>query len=322
MSRPPRKDLRLDMPGENTAVSSTSTSSAVSGSVRSSPASSLFRRSRGKDSSRPYAVSHSAPSSPELTSLPPYPSSSEDDGPKKSFLHGLRSRKSSKNVRSEDKSTIRTVSSHSEQNSDEPESPPKGVPASEPFDLSALRSAIRLTESSGGTTQPGLSSAVLPTPRKPVAVTKPALQPPPRIDKEMPPLPPQNRSESSLGSYPQARSTATNPFSASTRTLTSPKDGDRLSFFGRVKATSSRASDGFRKAAAMISVKKTGRSGSRSGSGSGPGAKPPYEDKYQPKLLILPLAEQVKLTRPSKLGHKPCDKPSFWLPALPYRCLE
>ena len=105
-------------------------------------------------------------------------------------------------------------------------------------------------------------------------------------------------------------------------TLTLPKDSDRPSFFGRFKATSSRASDGIKKAAAMMHVKKTGRSGSRSGSGSAPGAKPLYENKYAPKLLLLPLAEQVRLTRPSKLAHELPNPTVFWIPALPHRCLE
>ena len=62
-------------------------------------------------------------------------------------------------------------------------------------------------------------------------------------------------------------------------------DAQRARFFGRFKAKSSKASDGIRKAAAMMHVKKTGRSGSRSGSGRGPSARPFYEDNYQPKIL-------------------------------------
>ena len=322
MMKFPRNGLKLDTSRDNTAVSSTSTSSAVTDSVKSSPASSVFRRSRGKDSARSYALNHSAPSSPELTSLPPYPSSPEEDGGKKGFFPSLRYRKSSNNVRSEDQPTIRTVPSHRHRDSDEPESPIEGVPASEPFDFYALSAARRATQPSAGLERPGPSSTFAPKTVKPVAVAKPALQPPRRIDKEQPPLPVQNRSESSLGSYPQAQPTTTIPFSASTRTLTSPKGGDRLTFFGRFKATSSKASDGIRKAAAMIHVKKAGRSGSRSGSGSGPGGRPLYEDNFQPKLLVLTLAEQVKLTRPRKLAHELPDEALFWIAALPHRCLE
>ena len=317
-----RDGLKLDTSQGNTAVSSTSTSSAVTDSVKSSPASSLFRRSRGKDSARSYALNHSAPSSPELTSLPPYPSSPEEDGSKKGFLPGLRYRKSSNNVRANDQPTIRTVPHHRHRNSDEADSPIEGVPASEPFDFPALNAARRATQPSAGLESPSLSSAFTPKTAKPAAVAKPALQPPRTFDKEVPPLPVQNRSESSLGSYSRARPTTTIPFSASTRTLTLPKDEDRPSFFGRFKATSSKASDGIKKAAAMIHIKKSGRSGSRGGSGSAPGAKPSYETNYAPKLLLLPLAEQVRLTRPRKLAHELPDPNVFWIPALPHRCLE
>ena len=319
----PRHGLKLDTSRGNTAVSSTSTSSAVTdNSVKSSPASSVFRRSRGKDSARSYPMNHSTPSSPELTSLPPYPSSPEEDASRKGFFPSLRYRKSSSNVRSEDQPTIRAVPRHRHQDSDEPESPIEGVPATEPFDFNALNAARRATQPSAVLEGPGLSSRFAPKTVKPVAVARPALQPPGRVDKEQPPLPVQNRSESSLGSYPQARPTTTIPFSASTRTLTSPKDGDRLTFFGRFKATSSKATDGFRKAAAMMHVKKAGRSGSRGGSGSAPGSKPLYEDNFQPRLLVLTLREQVRLTRPRKLAHELPDETRFWIPALPHRCLE
>ena len=66
----------------------------------------------------------------------------------------------------------------------------------------------------------------------------------------------------------------------------------------------------------MIHGKKTGRSGSRRGSGSGPGARPLYEDKYEAKLVVLPLAEQVKLTRPRKPAHELPDETLFWTPAF------
>ena len=68
----------------------------------------------------------------------------------------------------------------------------------------------------------------------------------------------------------------------------------------------------------MVHVKKAGRSGSR----SEPGGKPLYEDNFQPRLLVLTLAEQVKLTRPRKLAHELPDETRFWTPALPHRCLD
>ena len=292
----PQNPLKVATTVDNTAVSSTTTSSAVTGSVKSSPASSIFRRT-----ARPYGVAHSGPSSPELTSLPQFPSSPAEEGQhasRKGFMPSLRTRKSSASVRGDEKPTIRHVQ---EDDRRKARSPDHGVPASEEFDLDLLNTQ-RYT-------------AHLKQPKQPKATVR--LPAPPRINKEMPPLPVENRSEIDLAST-RTRPKAAIPFSASTRNL--PSTGAGLSFFGRVKATSSKATDGIRKAAAKINVKKTDRSGSASARGSG--GRLPYEDKYEPQLLILPLADQTRITRPRLLMHQLPDPASFWLPALPQRCLQ
>lgn len=47
-----------------------------------------------------------------------------------------------------------------------------------------------------------------------------------------------------------------------------------------------------------------------------------YDEEYEPKILKLPLIQQTRATRIAKSYDKCRDKTEFWMPALPWRCIE
>ena len=49
---------------------------------------------------------------------------------------------------------------------------------------------------------------------------------------------------------------------------------------------------------------------------------PIIEEIYQIRIINLPLIEQTRATRISRILSEARDKTEFWLPALPYRCIE
>ncbi|KAF2157121.1 Rho GTPase activation protein [Myriangium duriaei CBS 260.36] len=57
----------------------------------------------------------------------------------------------------------------------------------------------------------------------------------------------------------------------------------------------------------------------RSGSSSD---KAGFEEEYDPKILKLPLIEQTRVTRIAKSYESCRDKTEFWMPALPWRCID
>ncbi len=93
------------------------------------------------------------------------------------------------------------------------------------------------------------------------------------------------------------------------------KDGHGASaLLSNIKHGSSRAADGIGKAGKGIFGKFT-----RSGSGN-EGPRP--DEEYVCKVITLPLIEQTRRTRISPRLADAKDKTEFWMPALPWRCIE
>ena len=46
------------------------------------------------------------------------------------------------------------------------------------------------------------------------------------------------------------------------------------------------------------------------------------KEQYQFKIIHTPLVEQTRLTRISNRLENSKDKTEFWMPALPWRCIE
>ena len=94
------------------------------------------------------------------------------------------------------------------------------------------------------------------------------------------------------------------------------KDGSGSNFLSNIKHGSSKAADGIGKAGKGIF-------GKLARSGSGPEREGPrLDDDYVCKVIHLPLVEQTRRTRISKRLADSKDKTEFWMPALPWRCIE
>lgn len=93
------------------------------------------------------------------------------------------------------------------------------------------------------------------------------------------------------------------------------RDGTGSKLFANIRGTSSKAADGLGKAGKGF-FNKMGRSGSNN-------AKEEAADvHYVPKVITLPLIEQTRHTRIAKRLEDSRDKTEFWMPALPWRCIE
>lgn len=92
------------------------------------------------------------------------------------------------------------------------------------------------------------------------------------------------------------------------------KEGGGGTFLSNLRTTSTRAADGIGKAGKGI-FGKLARSGSS-------GERDAAESKYTCSVITLPLVEQTRLTRISKRLEDSRDKTEFWMPALPWRCIE
>ena len=82
--------------------------------------------------------------------------------------------------------------------------------------------------------------------------------------------------------------------------------------FSNIKNTSSKAADGLGKAGKGI-FGKIARSGSSTAK---------EEERYVLRVINLPLIEQTRRTRIAKRLEDSKDKTEFWMPALPWRCIE
>ena len=84
--------------------------------------------------------------------------------------------------------------------------------------------------------------------------------------------------------------------------------------FTNIKNTSSKAADGLGKAGKGI-FGKIARSGSSN-------AKEEEPERYVTNIINLPLVEQTRRTRIARRLEHSKDKTEFWMPALPWRCIE
>ncbi|KAI9833458.1 MAG: hypothetical protein M1819_003616 [Sarea resinae] len=111
-----------------------------------------------------------------------------------------------------------------------------------------------------------------------------------------------------------ASSNKKEPFSMSS----SLKDGSGAAFLSNIKSSSSKAADGIGKAG------KAGKGffGKLTRSGSSNEKENVADELYVCTVINLPLVEQTRRTRISKRLEHSRDKTEFWMPALPYRCID
>ncbi|KAL8626221.1 hypothetical protein Q9189_008094 [Teloschistes chrysophthalmus] len=93
------------------------------------------------------------------------------------------------------------------------------------------------------------------------------------------------------------------------------RDGAGSRLFANLKGTSSKAADGLGKAGKGI-FNKMGRSGSSHSK------EEPADEPYHCIVINLPLVEQTRRTRIAKRMEDSRDKTEFWMPALPWRCID
>ncbi|KAL8699848.1 MAG: hypothetical protein Q9224_001237 [Gallowayella concinna] len=93
------------------------------------------------------------------------------------------------------------------------------------------------------------------------------------------------------------------------------RDGAGSKLFANIKGTSFKAADGLNKAGKGI-FNKMGRSGSSN-------TREEISDAhYQNTVINLPLIQQTRRTRIAKRLEDSRDKTEFWMPALPWRCID
>ena len=105
------------------------------------------------------------------------------------------------------------------------------------------------------------------------------------------------------------------PAHGSTVITSNPRENNGSHLFANLKNSSSKAAGGLGKAGKGIFSKMT-----RSGSSTGREAAD--ESEYHFKVINLPLVEQTRKTRIAKRLEDSKDKTEFWMPALPWRCIE
>ena len=86
-------------------------------------------------------------------------------------------------------------------------------------------------------------------------------------------------------------------------------------FLSNLKSTSTKAADGLGKAGKGIFTKfaRSASSGEKDGTA---------DENYICKVINQPLIKQTRLTRISKRLEDSKDKTEFWMPSLPWRCIE
>ena len=99
------------------------------------------------------------------------------------------------------------------------------------------------------------------------------------------------------------------------------KEKDKGGFMTGSKNVMSKAKAGAKSGGGsfLTRLSKIGRSGSH---GDKDAPIPVPDNEYTFKVINLPLIEQTKATRISKDLSKCRDKTEFWMPALPWRCIE
>ena len=111
------------------------------------------------------------------------------------------------------------------------------------------------------------------------------------------------------------RNQKSNAPSAVTSSSLSHVSGASAALFSNIKHSSSGAADRIGKAGKGI-FGKIARSGSTNEK------ELVNDDNYVCSVINLPLIEQTRKTRISKKLGSSRDKTEFWMPALPYRCIE
>jgi hypothetical protein len=95
----------------------------------------------------------------------------------------------------------------------------------------------------------------------------------------------------------------------------SQKESSGAAFLSNLKKSSKQGADGIGKVGKGLFGKF-----SRSGSGGKEDIIP--DEKYVCTVINLPLVEQTRQTRLSQWLEVARDKTEFWMPALPWRCIE
>ncbi|KAF2141741.1 uncharacterized protein K452DRAFT_326819 [Aplosporella prunicola CBS 121167] len=112
---------------------------------------------------------------------------------------------------------------------------------------------------------------------------------------------------------PGTRREKKDPFSFSS----SFKENPGAAFLNNMRGNSTKVADGIGKAGKSFFGKLT-----RSGSSHEREPATAVEENYQCKVINLPLVEQTRVTRISKRLAASKDKTEFWMPALPWRCID
>ena len=92
-------------------------------------------------------------------------------------------------------------------------------------------------------------------------------------------------------------------------------DGAGGHLLSGLRSTTNKAAEGLGKAGRGIMGKMTR-------SGSSTGREVINDNDYQCHIITLPLAEQTRVTRIAKRLEDSKDKTEFWMPSLPWRCIE
>ena len=93
------------------------------------------------------------------------------------------------------------------------------------------------------------------------------------------------------------------------------RDGAGATLFSGIKHTTAKAAEGLGKAHNRL-FKQSKQHNSHNHRTT------EYSQFYEPKVINLPLVEQTRITRIAKRLEDSKDKTEFWMPALPWRCIE
>ena len=123
-----------------------------------------------------------------------------------------------------------------------------------------------------------------------------------------------NRRERSQENMPMRRGEKASSGGLSTSSSGGFRESGGSHLFTNIKNTSSKAADGLGKAGKGF-FGKISRSGSSNAREEEPG-------RYVCSIINLPLIEQTRRTRIAQRLEDSKDKTEFWMPALPWRCIE
>ncbi|MCJ1311591.1 hypothetical protein MMC25_005264 [Agyrium rufum] len=130
------------------------------------------------------------------------------------------------------------------------------------------------------------------------------------------PSPQSDRGESRTRTKPRSRD---GPGNLNTGSQTFGREPPHSSnFLSGLKNTTSRAAEGLGKAGQRLVL----RAGWKANGQPQPASTWEEDRNYQPKIIYLPLIEQTRLTRIAKRLEDSKDKTEFWMPAVPWRCID